>query len=199
MARQKTVRSTVRMNSKGWSTNLIATRCKMCTSRSTYLEPYCRECARKLGIQTKKVANMGLGVVATRYLPKGTVLRKIKYGGEFICKAEFARLYPGCTSPYGMNYGSRPGYDIDAARRRSWASMINHSLRPNCTFDDHTGEVRITKDVPKGGQLFWNYNSGNTKGTALYSFKDKCKHRTKWGGDPPVFELEFCIGCRKQQ
>ena len=55
-----------------------------------------------------------------------------------------------------------PGWIIDGedAERSSWARYINHSLRRrNCFAFSGPGFVyfKATKDIPKGGELFFQY------------------------------------------
>lgn len=108
---------------------------------------------RRSGIQ-------GLGVFATRKIPKGT--RLIEYTGERLTDAESDARYPeddesGNHHTFLFSIGD--DVVIDAAVDGNDARWINHSCDPNCdaVIDDGRLWIETIRDVKRGEELAYDY------------------------------------------
>jgi SET domain-containing protein len=108
---------------------------------------------RRSGIQ-------GMGVFATRRIPKGT--RLIEYTGERLTDAESDARYPeddesGNHHTFLFSIGD--DIVIDAAVGGNDARWINHSCDPNCdaVIEDERLWIETIRDVKPGEELAYDY------------------------------------------
>ena len=118
--------------------------------------------ALRLGedVEVRPSPGKGRGVFALRDIPDEAVVAR--YAGRLYAQAAFdAAESAGETSgDYALELA--PGWIIDGEdpERSSWARYINHSMRRrNCFALSGPGFIylRATKDIPKGGELFFEY------------------------------------------
>lgn len=113
---------------------------------------------RPFEVRGSKIA--GLGVFATRKIPKGT--RLIEYTGERLTSDESDERYPE-DDPSGNHHTFLFSIDddvvIDAAFGGNDARWINHSCDPNCDAVIENGRLWIEtiRDVRRGEELAYDY------------------------------------------
>jgi SET domain-containing protein len=113
---------------------------------------------RLFEVRKSKIA--GLGVFATRKIPKGT--RLIEYTGERLTSDESDRRYPE-DDPSGNHHTFLFSIDddvvIDAAFGGNDARWINHSCDPNCdaVIEDGRLWIETIRDVKRGEELAYDY------------------------------------------
>jgi len=102
------------------------------------------------GLKVKK-SNAGLGLFATREIPKGVCL--IEYFGRVISKEEEF----SSNSKYLFEINSK--LTIDGTDRKNIARYINHSCRPNCEVEIHNKKVFVfsKRKINVGEELSYDY------------------------------------------
>lgn len=107
----------------------------------------------------------------------------VKYEGEVLRTAEVERRYGEYTAPYAAKMNDNN--IIDSACLRGVGSLINHApeARKNCRFSyPRNGglQIKATKNIRNGRELFINYNAGNQRGEPRYLFNEAgVRHTTK--------------------
>ena len=144
-----------------WKRDLHRNLCNLCSS-VTYLHPWCKACAYRMGVQVKPTGALGLCLFSTRTLCEGFTL---PYGGELLSGRAIDKRYGSFTGPYVA--GRR-----DASSKRSWAAMAAHSSTPNAILvRSRNSEVCLclTKSVPTRscitvdyGRAFWGSHPVHT-------------------------------------
>jgi SET domain-containing protein len=108
----------------------------------------------KSGLEISESPIHGLGVFATVRIPRGTVVEKIK--GK-------PRLYSEIPKALLVRRGmevSKDVYVVPAEGSVGW--FVNHSGRPNCTYDISSREIRARRDVRRGDELTIDYHETTT-------------------------------------
>jgi SET domain-containing protein len=113
-----------------------------------------RELKAKSGLEIKESPIHGRGVFATVRIPKGTVAEKIK--GKPL---RYSKIPTALLLRRGMEV-SKDVYIVPAEGSVGW--FLNHSNRPNCTYDISTREIRATKDIRRGEELTIDYRETTT-------------------------------------
>ena len=115
-------------------------------------------------IERKRSKLHGYGVFAGEGINKNK--RIIDYAGELITnrqseKREDKYLAKGCIWVFRVNRN----WSRDAAVGGNVARFINHSCTPNCYIDvvDRTIWVRAAKNIRKGQELTYDYNTEGDK------------------------------------
>jgi SET domain-containing protein len=115
-------------------------------------------------IERKKSKLHGYGVFALETINKNK--RIIDYAGELISNKqsesrEDKYLSKGCIWVFRVNRN----WSRDAAVGGNIARFINHSCTPNCWIevDDKTIWVRAAKQIRKGQELTYDYNTEGDK------------------------------------
>jgi SET domain-containing protein len=115
-------------------------------------------------IERKRSRLHGHGVFAGESINKNK--RIIDYAGELINnrqseKREDRYLAKGCIWVFRVNRN----WSRDAAVDGNIARFINHSCTPNCYIDvvDQTIWVRAAKNIRKGQELTYDYNTEGDK------------------------------------
>ena len=153
---------------------------RQCDHRTVYGGGYCPPHLDRLfglRIAESEMKGVGMGVFATRPLPKGdpkvapNYCRGVKgevcsipYWGEVIDEEEGDKRYGAETAPYGMEIEDSKSM-IDAACLRGFGGIINHppkKKKANCRIA-HRGDgfpsIEIVKAVKRGEELYLNYGS----------------------------------------
>ena len=133
----------------------------MPAARSLCCGPHCRlafGCTR-LKLLSCRASTHALTRMRSHIPDEAVVAR---YSGRLYSRAAFDAA--GAAGETSGDYALElmPGWIIDGedAERSSWARYINHSLRRrNCFAFSGPGFVyfKATKDIPKGGELFFQY------------------------------------------
>ena len=147
-----------------------------CRNRVCIGVPTCHQHRKALGLKVKQstIPNAGKGLFATKDFKKNKVISS--YGGNIISKAELDRRYGGGNNdnaPYSLSARNAPNRILDSACRRSLMSLANskrQTNRNNAKFSerlkgDGTINVRTTKRVRVGDEIFIDYGKGYWKGT----------------------------------
>jgi hypothetical protein len=150
-------------------------------------------CWRHL-LREKKVriknSDYGLGLFAmdTTAEENGIVFREnqtiVKYNGEIINREQLQERYGDHTAPYGAQMREHNRIN-DGACRRGVGTLVNHgnANRENAKFSfSRNGDLQIkaTKIIRNGREIFINYNKGNQRGDARYLFDEPgVRHTTK--------------------
>ena len=195
---------------------LVSMRClfkdargRQCEHRTVYGVGYCPPHLDRLfglRIADSKIEGGGMGVFATRSLPKGDPkvapaycrgvageVCSIPYWGEIITEAEGNKRYGSETAPYGMEIENSTDM-IDAACLRGFGSIINHppkGKKANCRIA-HRGDgypsIEIVQPVKKGEELYLNYGSKYWAPS-----KGRARHTTKRGklATPPPYQQGY--------
>jgi uncharacterized protein len=115
-------------------------------------------------IQRKKSTLHGYGVFALESINKNK--RIIDYAGELISNKESESredkyLEKGCIWVFRVNRN----WSRDAAVGGNVSRFINHSCKPNCYINvvDRTIWVRAAKNIRKGQELTYDYNTEGDK------------------------------------
>ena len=108
----------------------------------------------KSGLEIKESPIHGRGVFATARIPKWTVVEEIKGKPRHYSKIPTALLLRR-----GMEV-SKESTSCLAEGSVGW--FLNHSDRPNCTYDISTREIRATKDILRGEELTIDYRETTT-------------------------------------
>jgi uncharacterized protein len=115
---------------------------------------------RKLPYVIRNSAIQGRGAFATRKIRKGELI--VEYRGERITSDEADRRYPFDEEQRHHTFLFTVDDDlvIDAGRKGNSAKYINHSCDPNCetVIEDDRVFVYALKDIPKGGELLYDYH-----------------------------------------
>ena len=107
----------------------------------------------------------------------------VQYTGEIINRDELERRYGVHTAPYAV--AKSDNEYIDSACSRGVGSLINHQqeARANCRFSyTRNGgiQVKATKNIRNGQELYLNYNKGVARGEQRYLFnEDGIEHSTR--------------------
>ena len=115
---------------------------------------------KKRPFEVRRSGIQGLGVFATRKIPKGT--RLIEYTGERLTSDESDARYPE-DDPSGNHHTFLFSIDddvvIDAAFGGNDARWINHSCDPNCdaVIEDGRLWIETIRDVKRGEELAYDY------------------------------------------
>jgi hypothetical protein len=135
--------------------------CTECGTPSPYV-PYCEAHARDLyGVEIKEsgLPNANKGLFATRAFRRGD--RVATYGGERISCEEADRRYGvDGLCEYGLTvFPNR--WVLDAIDLRGYGSMANDArgARPANIRFTQQGEVRATRGIRPGDELFASYGS----------------------------------------
>ena len=93
----------------------------------------------------------GLGLFATKPIPKGTFI--IKYWGPKLP----SKIADDLDNRYLFEISKR--WTVDGSPRRNIARYINHSCRPNAESDVVKGEILITaiKNIAVGDEITYDY------------------------------------------
>ena len=99
----------------------------------------------------------------------------VQYEGEMLRVNELEERYGRFTAPYAVKVNNNS--IIDSACIRGVGSLINHAPenRKNCRFSyPRNGglQIKATKNIRNGRELFINYNAGNPRGEARYRFNE---------------------------
>ena len=101
----------------------------------------------------------GLGVFATRPIPKGT--RLCEYGGERLTPAQAEARYPEVDGErhHTFLFAIDDDVVIDAAVDDYVAKWINHSCAPNCdaVVDDGRIWIETLRAIRPGEELAYDY------------------------------------------
>jgi hypothetical protein len=113
---------------------------------------------RSFEVRSSRVG--GLGVFATRKIPKGT--RLIEYTGERLTAAESDARYPEddeSGNHHTFLFSIDDDVVIDAAFHGNDARWINHSCDPNCDAVVENGRLWIEtiREVRRGEELAYDY------------------------------------------
>lgn len=110
-------------------------------------------------LQVQPSSIHGLGVFATRRIPRGT--RIVEYVGERLTVDEVDRRYADDGGEPGHTFLFRVSDEIyvDAARAGNEARFINHSCAPNCEaeVDDERVFITALADIEPGVELTYDY------------------------------------------
>ena len=107
----------------------------------------------------------------------------VKYEGEVLTTDEVEQRYGQYTAPYAAKVNNNN--IIDSSCLRGVGSLINHApqARKNCRFSftrDGGLQIKATKDIRNGRELFINYNEGNLPGEPRYRFNEAgVRHTTR--------------------
>jgi uncharacterized protein len=114
-------------------------------------------------VETKPSIIHGLGLFATRVLPKGT--RVVEYSGEKIDKRESLRRRK--KNNHFIFYFDL-GHDLDGNLPSNPARFVNHRCSPNCEAEFINGQIWLIAivDIPAGEEVTFNY------GYDLEDYKD---------------------------
>lgn len=99
----------------------------------------------------------------------------IEYDGDVLNQSEIDRRYGEHTAPYAIGLSRRSKKIEDAACRRGFGALINHSHSPNCEFQlmrNNRVSVVAIKSIKNNTELLADY------GTA-YRLDDNASHRTR--------------------
>lgn len=108
----------------------------------------------KSGLEIRESPIHGRGVLATASIPRGTLVEKIEGKPEHYSKFPTVLL-----RRRGLEV-SKDVYIVPAEGSVGW--YLNHSDRPNCTYDISTREIRATKDIRRGEELTIDYHETTT-------------------------------------
>jgi len=115
----------------------------------------CRNSNRmKSGLEIKESPIHGRGVFATVRTPKGTVVEEIKGKPQ-----HYSKIPPALLLRRAMEV-SNDFYIVPAEGSVGW--FLNHSDKPNCTYDIQTRKIRATKDILRGEELTVDYHETTT-------------------------------------
>ncbi|HUI24260.1 MAG TPA: SET domain-containing protein-lysine N-methyltransferase [Nitrososphaerales archaeon] len=115
----------------------------------------CRNSNRmKSGLEIKESPIHGRGVFATVRTPKGTVVEEIKGKPQ-----HYSKIPPALLLRRAMEV-SNDFYIVPAEGSVGW--FLNHSDKPNCTYDIPTRKIRATKDILRGEELTIDYHETTT-------------------------------------
>jgi hypothetical protein len=109
-------------------------------------------------VKKSTIPNAGLGLFATRDLPRGT---QIPYEGKKLTDYQEKKMYGSATNdvaPYGVSV--KKNLVVDGACARGTANFSNDNPKKrNAKLIATKGEVKITstKKIKKGQEVFTNY------------------------------------------
>ncbi|MGE3148500.1 MAG: SET domain-containing protein [Pseudorhodoplanes sp.] len=97
----------------------------------------------------------GLGLFATREIPKGEII--VYYKGRIIPDKLARELENDTSNRYLYEINSR--WTIDGSSRRNLGRYANHSCRPNAESDirKHKVFIRATKKIAPGDEITYDY------------------------------------------
>lgn len=111
-------------------------------------------------IEVRNSPIAGLGVFATRRIPRGT--RIIEYLGERITSEEAGERYDddGMTQHHTFLFAVDDDMVLDAAVNGNEARFINHACAPNCEAINESGRIFIEAltDIEAGTELVYDYS-----------------------------------------
>lgn len=134
---------------------------------------YCSSHLRKvkhLRIRKSVIANAGRGLFAD-HISNDIVFKKgdriLKYVGEIVSRDVIFNRYGLYTAPYAILVSKKHDIYIDAACKRSVASLINHPIspqRPNVKFINgrHGIWIQALRHIKNGEELYVNYGTEYT-------------------------------------
>jgi len=108
----------------------------------------------KSGLEIRESPIHGRGVLATASIPRGTLVEKIEGKPEHYSKFPTVLL-----RRRGLEV-SKDVYIVPAEGSVGW--YLNHSDRPNCTYDISTREVRAMRRIRRGEELTIDYHETTT-------------------------------------
>jgi len=108
----------------------------------------------KLLLEIKKSKIHGKGVFATEGIPKGSVVDRIAGRPQ-----HYSSIPAGLLLRRSLEV-SKDHYVVPAKGSVAW--FLNHSDRPNCTYDISARAITTTRKVPKGEELTLDYHETTT-------------------------------------
>lgn len=118
------------------------------------LQMHARSQAQSLrdAVRVARDRHGGYGVFAVKDLPANTL--RLPYIGEHLTHTAHESRYTDCDPGYTLEVGE---VFIDAVHmpRVACAHMVNHSDRPNCTFEEDSAVNDV--DIRTGDELTVNY------------------------------------------
>lgn len=104
------------------------------------------------------VAGQDNGLIANKYIPKGTVITNYKIGATMLNDAQLEARYPPPHKPTHV-WGEKKGVYWDASTPPTLASsaMRGTSQTNNAEIMARSGNVRTTKPVQKDQEIFLPY------------------------------------------
>jgi SET domain-containing protein len=108
----------------------------------------------KSGLEIKESPIHGRGVFATARIPKGTVVEKIRGKPH-----RYSKIPATLLLRRGMEV-SKDVYVVPPEGSLGW--FLNHSDRPNCTYEISTREIRTMRNVRRGEELTIDYHETTT-------------------------------------
>jgi len=106
------------------------------------------------GLEIKKSQIHGRGIFATGALPKGTVVERLAGRPQHYSRISAALLLRRSFETSKDNYV--------VAKKGSVGWLLNHSNRPNCTYDIPTREITTTRKIRRGEELTLDYHETTT-------------------------------------
>jgi SET domain-containing protein len=105
-------------------------------------------------LEVKKSRVHGQGIFAMEGLPKGSVVDRIAGTPQHYSSIPVALLLRRSFEVSKDNYV--------VAMKGSVGWFLNHSDRPNCTYDISTREITTTRKIRKGEELTLDYHETTT-------------------------------------
>jgi len=102
------------------------------------------------GFEIRKSTIHGQGVFATEGHPKGTVVDRIEGTPQHYSSIPVALLMRRSFEVSKDNYV--------VAKKGSVGWFLNHSDRPNCTYDIQTREITTKRKIRRGEELTLDYH-----------------------------------------
>ena len=106
------------------------------------------------GLEIMKSQIHGRGVFAKEALPKGTVVERLTGRPQHYSRIPAALLLRRSFE------ASKDTYVVAVKGSVGW--FLNHSDRPNCTYDIGTREITTTREIRKGEELTLDYHETTT-------------------------------------
>jgi len=106
------------------------------------------------GLEIRKSQIHGRGIFATEALPKGTVVERLAGMPQHYSRISAALLLRRSFEV------SKDTYVV--AKKESVGWLLNHSDRPNCTYDIRTREITTTRMIRKDEELTLDYHETTT-------------------------------------
>jgi len=108
----------------------------------------------KPGLEIKKSKIHGRGIFAAEWLPKGTVIERLAGSPQ-----HYSNIPAGLLLRRSFEV-SKDNYVVAEKGSAGW--LLNHSDRPNCTYDMATREITTKRKIRKGEELTLDYNETTT-------------------------------------
>ena len=106
------------------------------------------------GLEVRKSQIHGQGIFATEALPKGTVVERLAGRPQHYSRIPASLLLRRSFEVSKDNYV--------VAKKGSVGWLLNHSDRPNCTYDIPTREISTTRRISKDEELTLDYHETTT-------------------------------------